>query len=494
MSLLGLALLSSLLYWQGITAQYPLAHGIRTPRASWPQLVDFSRWAALQHAVVYALLIGCYMLALRLTLRLNVAHTRISIVVIVGGWLMSGVVLLGAYPGESLDVFDYLFRGRMLVRLGASPLAVTPDAFPSHAFYRYVSWKGWVDTYGPIWEYASGATAWLVGESGRMVLVRYIVGYRLLALSLTLVCGVLIALIVRQTVPFHVPTALTAWLWNPLVLISTGVGAHNDVLMLVFVLLALLLFQRHRWLLGWLALALAAHVKLTALLLLPVLGLWLVQRRGWWRAVAISSAAALIALPLSWLLYQPLGGWATLPRMLRERTILIYNSPGNIAYHELQTRWHWPEIDARPVVTLSSTLLFFVVAALLLVWQWRRRPTEALLWRSALVITLAYLLVGSYWFQSWYILWAIVLATLLPMSRWALTLLPLYSLGGLWSNLVTDFANQDPAQLLTSTQIAWLMVGTLLVPMLCAVVLPSCWQLIRAAIAPWLPHEPVITP
>jgi len=75
--------------------------------------------------------------------------------------------------------------------------------------------------------------------------------------------------------------------------------------MLVLILAAVLLFQRQRWLLGLFALALAAHVKLTALLL-PVLGLWLARRCGWWRAIRISSVACLQALVLSWLLFVPL--------------------------------------------------------------------------------------------------------------------------------------------------------------------------------------------
>ena len=136
--------------------------------------------------------------------------------------------------------------------------------------------------------------------------------------------------------PQLAPAALLAWLWNPLLLTATAIGAHNDMLMLVLMLAAVLLFQRQRWLLGLLALALAAHVKLTALLLLPVLGLWLARRCGWWRAIRISSVAGVLALALSWLLYAPLGGWATLPRMLGERVRLIANSPAFVVYWALQ--------------------------------------------------------------------------------------------------------------------------------------------------------------
>src|SRR5262249_46457773 len=142
-------------------------------------------------------------------------------------------------------------------------------------------------------------------------LTAYILGYRLLAIVLAGVCGALIAMILGRHRPEHVPAALLIWLWNPLLLVTTAIGAHNDMLMMAALLAALLLFQRRRWVGGLLALVLAAHVKLTALLLLPVLGLWLVQRYGLARAIRSSGIALVVAIPLSWLLYAPLGGWAT---------------------------------------------------------------------------------------------------------------------------------------------------------------------------------------
>jgi hypothetical protein len=205
-----------------------------------------------------------------------------------------------------------------------------------------------------------------------------------------------------------------------------------------------LLFQRQRWLLGLLALASAAHVKLTALLLLPVLGLWLVRRCGWWRAIRISGVAGALALVLSWLLYAPLGGWATLPRMLGERVRLIANSPAYAMYLALQWYAGWPEVAAWRVTTQAATLLFFGLAVVLLARFWRAignnpKPDDALLWRGGIAVTMAFLLVGSFWFWHWYLLWVVVLAALLPTSRFTTTVLPIYCLGALWFAIASDF-------------------------------------------------------
>jgi hypothetical protein len=474
-------LLSVLLYALGITARYPLAVGLQMPRAGWYTLSGYSLRAGLVFVVVIALLVICYSVALRLTLGLGGRNVRVPLMVIIGGWLLSSAALLGAYPGESFDIFDYIFRGRMLVEYGASPLATAPSAYRNQPFYQYITWRGQVDTYGPLWEYASGLVAWAVPSAlGRAdSQIAYVVGYRLLAVLLTGLSGVIITLTVRQSDPAYAPAALLAWLWNPLLVITTAVGAHNDIIMMLAVLVALLLFQRKRWVWGLLALALAAHVKLTALLILPVLGLWLVRQRGWYRSLRDGAAALVLSLSLSWLLYSPLGGWTTLRRMLQERTRLLINSPADLVYRVLQEQYGWTEPAAWRVTTLGATLVFCAGAAAALAWFWwsGRRPAsgqhdtppEALLWRGCIAVTLLYLFVGSFWFQHWYLLWVLAPSVLLPASRWTLTLLPAYCLGVLWGALANSFLPNLPARPLSVTQVSAVNVLAQVAPLVCMI-------------------------
>jgi hypothetical protein len=431
---------------------------------------------------------------LRLARGLSGRHTRTLIAVILCGWLLSVAALLGAYPGESLDIFDYLFRGRMLVEFGASPLAISPAAYRSQLFYKYITWRGQVDTYGPLWENASGLVAWVVsvvlGRADSQI--AYIVGYRLLAVVLSGLCGSMIALIVRRYDPAAVPIALLAWLWNPLLLITTAIGAHNDILMMVAMLAALLLFQRRRWVYGLLALALAAHVKLTALLLLPVLGLWLVRQCGWRRALRDGALALALALPLSWLLYAPLGGWATLPHMLQERARLLSNSPADLVYRAFQERFGWTEPAAWRIATLGATVVFCASAAVVLAWMWwsgqrlardqHSAPADALLWHGCIAVTMLYLLVGSFWFQHWYLLWVLAPSALLPASRWTLTLLPVYCLGALWSSLANSFLPNLPSRPLSVTQVGAINVLAQVAPLLCLLGAIEVWRLAAAVI------------
>jgi hypothetical protein len=272
--------------------------------------------------------------------------------------------------------------------------------------------------------------------------------------------------------------------------------------MLVAVLAALLLFQRQRWMLGLLALALAAHVKLTALLVLPVLGLWLLRRCGWFGTLRICALSLMFTIPASWLLYAPLGGWVTLRRMLQERARLLINSPADLVYRLLQERFGWSEVAAWRTTTQAATITFFAIAAGVLAWFWwadRRAAMQArlatdtspgeglngesaeeaphaLLWSGAMAVTLAYLLIGSFWFQHWYLLWVLAPAVLRPTSRWTLTLLPAYCLGALWSNLTNSFARNQPAYPLSATQVSAINVLAQVAPLLCMLLVTRLWQ------------------
>jgi hypothetical protein len=184
--------------------------------------------------------------------------------------------------------------------------------------------------------------------------------------------------------------------------------------------------------------------------------------------------------------------------MLQERARLLINSPADLVYRLLQERFGWSELVAWRVTTQSATLAFFAIAAGILVWFWwadrqvrlaadtslNEEPNgesvgqapDALLWRGTMAVTLAYLLVGSFWFQHWYVLWVLAPAVLLPDSRWTIALLPAYCLGALWSNLTNSFARNQPAYLLNDTQVAGINSLAQVVPLLCVLLVMRIWQ------------------
>ena len=174
-------------------------------------------------------------------------------------------------------------------------------------------------------------------------------------------------------------------------------------------------------------------------------------RWGWARALKIGLAAAVSGLVLSWLLYAPFGGWQTLPRMLQERSKFLANSPWRVLKYMLTNRWGWPMESAHQFTLGLSNGLFIAGALLIPLWMFNFRPkrwrspqittgeADQKLWRALVAISMVYLLVGSFWFQHWYVLWALAPAALVPDSRLTRFVLPWLAFGALSANVVMSF-------------------------------------------------------
>ena len=458
-----------------LALQYPLAPSLEDPRATWTTMVDPTWWNAAYHLLIYLGLILLYLLTLR-TLspsetEKEPTHQRQTLLIL-ATWLACSFTLLFMSPaGESHDIFDYLFRGRMMTEYQANPLVDVPEDFKlSTPYSRYLAWRKYVDTYGPVWEASSAVissavhqvTAWLGWwdeaapvcpksiESCRL-LITYVTGYRLLAISLTGLSGWLVYRMAGHSRASLAPLGLAAWLLNPMTLLASAVGGHNDAVMLVLVLLSWWLLQRQRPFLAILALIIAAHVKLTALIWLPTCALWIIWRWGWTRALKVGLASVISGLALSWLLYAPFGGWGTLPRMLYERSEFFANSGWRVLNYLLDNRWGWSTAAAHRLSTSLPNWLFAAGSLIIPLWNFNFRPkrwrivsdaparTDQILWHTLTIVSIFYLLVGTFWFQHWYVLWVLAPAVLLPNSRFNRRMLPWLVLGALSSNVAMSF-------------------------------------------------------
>jgi len=203
-------------------------------------------------------------------------------------------MLLCAPVMFSSDTYAYAYYGRLLAVYGAdahaaSPAASLADPFLANGLYDFVP-----SVYGPLWTVLSAGVTWTGGENVGLALLLF----RVLEAAAALACAALIWLILSRLRPALATAGTLLFLWNPVVILETALGGHNDTCMMALALLAVWLHLR-----GWksgavIALILSALVKVITLPLVPLYILMILRGCPDWRArisFAIRSALGAIA-------------------------------------------------------------------------------------------------------------------------------------------------------------------------------------------------------
>ncbi len=179
----------------------------------------------------------------------------------------------------SSDVFLYALYGRVLAVYHGNPYDLKPAVAADDPFLNLFGLDYLPSWYGPLWNLISAGVAWLGG--GRVGLT--ILLFRLTAIGAALGCAGLILASLRRLAPERATQGLVFFLWNPLVILETGLSGHNDAVMLLFVMLAVWLHLRGFRAGVVVALLLSALLKFITGMLVPLYLLLVLRQSKTWR-------------------------------------------------------------------------------------------------------------------------------------------------------------------------------------------------------------------
>ena len=346
----------------------------------------------LGYALHFLLLYGLYVIAWRLARRGGASRAFVLLAP-----LLLALPLMLTYPINATDVFRYFVRGRVLAVHGESSLAVPPSAFPEDPFAPLAGeWGDETSPYGPLWELlAAGVTI----VSGQNLLASLLI-FKLLGLAAHLGSGLLLWQSMSEEPPGKRAGRTLLWTWNPALLYMFVVDAHNDALMLFWLILGYwLMAHRRRPLVGLLVAFLSPLTKLIGLLPVPFFFLeqWH-QLPSWSQRLRFLAASAVGGSTLTVLLFSPFGSpFALILRLLEEASENAGFSPGILLVLGAQRLGYRLTIDP---VSVAGMALLLIVALVLLWLTWQGRSAL----RSAADVIGAYLLTALT-YRLWYSIW-----------------------------------------------------------------------------------------
>jgi len=352
---------------------------------------------------------------------------RVSTTLLVAFPAALAVALVPMYPPTAVDLFHYHADARTLWVVQANPLVVPPQ---ETAYPIGISWQEQPSPYGPVWSLLTAVVAPLMvwGDHHLAALL----AFKVLAGAAFLGCAWMVYRLAERFVPGRGMLAFVLFAWNPFVLLRAVGNGHNDLVMMLFALLAIEAAARRDWRGAFPLLAISALIKYTTALLGPPMLLYAwAHTPGTPRERARALAPALgIAAAMTVVAYVPF--WAGLDTFdtVRRQTELMITSVPELVQATLALR-----TDDALATAIARQGLIAVVVLIAIPVTWGSRRSVDRLVIGGFTLLFLYLVIASAWFRPWYMLWPATLVLLRP-NGWGITLFFTITIGNSFTDLV----------------------------------------------------------
>jgi hypothetical protein len=471
-ALVALGGISNVAYYFGFVRPYLLSEYYDRPLLDLAKINGHTAASANEWALTWIVLFICYYLAFRLcppATHVSRVFKWVGLAIICGWAAVFSISMIFMYPVGAADLFDQIFRARLLTEYGLNPFTTLPSSIAGDPFQPFVAWRGDASPYGPVWETLAGGASWLGGDSlwNNLVLFKLLVVVAY-GVSVALTFGIL-----RAYKPDWALRGTLFFAWNPLVIFEVAGNGHNDAIVITFLLAAVYLFVlAKRWAVVP-ALMAGALTKFVPVLLVPVAAaaIWRDRARmgrhssaeayegGPPRShVSLSSFEAfynlaiggVLALGLAVVLYAPFWtGFQSIGALGRQSlfTASIPKVALDVLINDLGMQSGREQALAESMVRTAALALVAIVTLGLAIWVFRHRNANTVGARQSLVgrtlvafyeIIFVYLAFAALWFQPWYLLWLVALTA--PVARLVnvhRTLL--FCIGGVANYFVWDY-------------------------------------------------------
>ncbi|KJJ84840.1 conserved hypothetical protein, membrane [Candidatus Omnitrophus magneticus] len=337
-------------------------------------------------------------------------------------------------PILSIDLYEYVMRGRMSSLYGLNPFLTTPSAVPGDALFNIIFWKNEVSVYGPLWS----SFAWLITRLTGSNDFFNILGFKFFILIFYgLSCYVLYKL-AKNIAPKAAYYITAAFMFNPYLMFMNLVESHNDIIIIFFLIAGLYCLSKKKYILAVLMLDASIAVKYVTVLLLPLFIIYIIRNSGGVKkGFKIVSIIIIVNFIFAYFVWVPFNMSTTDIMCLLEKIKfrLDTNTIPYITYSFL--KFFWQELDMNIFRRLADIAFMVISLFIYLNFCVTRRYSLRYLITSSLVLFIAYYIISSFQFGSWYIIWItpLILLSKFPKKIIFMILVTLAGLISFWKRI-----------------------------------------------------------
>lgn len=392
---------------------------------NYPPLLNTVRYPAL---IIFSMLFIGYYSYIKISQHVLFKFNTISI----GSIFCLGIFLSSIYPFLSIDLYEYIARGRILSIYHANPYLHPPSEFPGDVYYKVIFWKYQPMIYGPVWAYCVSLVTFFTGNS--IFFTQFLIKFILfIAHLLTAFFLYRLAKELKAGEPYF---AALAYLLNPFVLMMSAVEGHLDPVMMLFLIASLYFLFRNSFYPAFLLLSLSVLTKYLPIILCPFYFVYMYSCFSSKREFLKKSAASIIISAFVCVVfYLPLwGGLNTFSAFKVVGTGFDTNSFPYIIYRLLSLFIRDLPKDLFRYALYSVFAIFYLAVFF---WFLSQEDKKRRLVDSILCIFSAYILFASFQLGAWYFLWLIpfLLISRIPFKYELSVLLSFAALISFWKRI-----------------------------------------------------------
>jgi len=313
-------------------------------------------------------------------------------------FILLNLVLMFIWPAGSNDSFSYIYQSRLISHHQVNPYIDTYSNFEHDSFFKEINnkWSARTAPYGPIFLALGGLLTWLGGNS--LILTLFL--FKLVMVIANILCAWLVYKVFDSIKVFYL------YAFNPFILFEFAINAHNDVLLVLFVVLSLgfLLknnWQGKAWAIGFFIISLL--LKFYSLVLLPFIvfrGVLDLKLRKDKLKLIFSGLFFLAVLPTISFWWLADSFQTALSPLLSQSKVMGAISPVIWLFNKVA------EMPMGTAIMLSKSLFVIIFALVLVAWLYEKIKLN-LYFILAIVLTIFYLTCFT-WFMPWYLIFLLI--------------------------------------------------------------------------------------
>jgi hypothetical protein len=336
-------------------------------------------------------------------------HDQASLGLVLGFGALFAFTMFFVYPGTAIDVFTYVTQSIILVLHHANPMITPGTMYPDDLLMKMAG--GLVGTPSPY-----GPLALIIDAIPTVIVGRNLLANLLLLKFLFSIFMLIESFLAYKILSHYAPQfALAGCLfisWNPHILFEYSANSHNDIIVMLFVTLAVLALVKDHHILACSLIVASVLVKYVTLPLLPlfiVYSIWqqpthMKQARYFLQAIVVSFLLIMVIYLPFW------SGPNTLLSVLHEDSIYM----ASFATMLYDTSAMQISLDQGKLIGRVIFGCFYLYALFL---STKSLPNML----QGCFLTLFFLVtLATSKFEIWYAIWPVLLAVLVPRREYSL--------------------------------------------------------------------------